>query len=292
MNPSFAAVRPEAPGVSESAAETVEAIAFPLPALDDPSGEMVSTRGRQGKTIVGSQGIPREEHDSATGGDIDWEGNSPVDTWTNVQRIEEQGPRKLKERRQKMGRKDRKGDRGTERAGNAEEGGGNLANTAGCKGTRAEGDAGDGAAGGRRIPGSLSAPIARDPTKRMRGRAAIATTHYDAVLPIALPGETHEASLGAVARGVVLVSGSSRFQVSRCELSRPLGVTTLVLGLSTTRASDRGYLAFLHEVVDVVGDRVRWPFPGGHCMFVAADSNRQQRVGTFRTEIAPFSHFA
>lgn len=227
-SPPAATLRPPTPEASKSALETVEAMTVPLaaPATLGPSGELASTRGRQEKVITRNQGIPREKEDSASGGDIERECKSPVDTWANAQTIEEQGLREMRERHQFLGRMDGKGDIGTDRAGSAEVEGGDLVSTAGCKAIRAEGNAEDGAAGGQRTTGSLLVPIAGDSTKRMNGRAAMAASPYDTVLPMAFPGEAHEASFGAVARGVVLASGSSRFQVSRCGI-HPVSVSSV-----------------------------------------------------------------
>jgi len=220
-----AALRPTALEASESAAETMEAMIVPLPApamLDDPLRELASTRGRQGTTMIRSQGIPRGEQDSAAGGDIEWDGEKSLDMWTDIHNIEEQGRRERKERRQPLRRTDGEDDResegGTEGAVYPEVEAGDLASTAGCEATRAEGNARDGAAGRQGMTESRFAPAVRNPTTGTRRTGAIETSCCNAVLPMALPGEAHEASFGAVARGVVLASGSSRFQVSRCDI--------------------------------------------------------------------------
>lgn len=87
---------------------------------------------------------------------------------------------------------------------------------------------GDDVVGNQGPPGRLQTSTARYTTQQTPGGGAYSCC--DAVLPMNLPGEPHNTSFGAAAKAVVLVSGSSRLMVSRCNTTRPPSKLCLATG--------------------------------------------------------------
>ena len=195
------------------------AVTLAAPAVrDDPLRGPSSRRGGQGRSATGGRETPRGKQHTAAGDNTEWGVKCHVNTLTDMEHSEGERVRDWTATGHTLGRGGGKGNREAEEQTQGAKVGGvgeDLAIRAICKKSNGGEDDGKGAAGGPGMTGSLFAPAVSQTAKGNRSRASMTASCFDAVLPLALPGEAREASFGAVARGLVLASGSSRFQVSR-----------------------------------------------------------------------------